>query len=189
MVFDEYLFYLINSEWHSSLLDQVLPIWRNKLFWMPLYLFLASFLLINFKKKGLWLIMALAVTIGISDTLSSKIIKKNVQRLRPCHELVIKPELRLLVNCGGGYSFTSSHATNHFAIAFFLIFTLGKIFKRIRIPLFLWAVSIGYAQIYVGVHYPFDVLAGGIIGGLIGCFVAFYFQKLFNLELSKKEIY
>lgn len=177
IAFDEFLFQLINQEWHNSLLDSVLPIWRNKLFWLPLYVFIASFLLINFKKKGFFLILALAATIGISDTVSSKWIKKTVQRPRPCHEAAFKPETRLLVHCGSGYSFTSSHATNHFAMAFFLIFTLGKIIKRIKLPLFLWAFSIGYAQIYVGVHYPFDVLVGAGIGALIGYFVAMIFGK------------
>ena len=84
--------------------------------------------------------------------------------------------MELRVHCGGGYSFTSSHATNHFALATFLVIILGPFFKWIRIPIFLWAASIAFGQVYVGVHYPLDVLAGSIVGILLGILMTKFYQ-------------
>ncbi len=177
MHYDELLFHLINGEWHNSFFDAVIPWIRNKYFWVPAYVFLMSFLLINFKKWGFFLIMAALVTITISDTVSSVYIKKTVQRVRPCHDAKMQDNIRVLVPCGGGYSFTSSHATNHFALAVFLMVTLGGLMKKYRWLLLLWAGMISYGQVYVGVHYPFDVLAGGVIGAAIGYFMGKVFFK------------
>ena len=122
------------------------------------------------------------LTVGISDTVSSQWIKKNVKRLRPCNDAQISNEVVLRIRCGGGYSFTSSHATNHAAIAMFLFFIFGSERRLWRYLLVFWAISIGIAQIYVGVHYPLDVGVGLTIGALIGWMVSFSFHRLFNLE-------
>lgn len=155
--------------------------WRNKYFWIPLYVFIASFLVLNFKKQGLYLILAAAITVGVADTVSSKFIKKTVQRVRPCNDLWLKQDVQLLVNCGSGYSFTSSHATNHFALATFLSLTLGVLIRGIRWPLFLWAGLVAIAQVYVGVHYPSDVLFGALLGIGIGWIMAYFFRRFSNL--------
>ena len=130
------------------------------------------------------MVLALALTVGIADTISSKVIKKSVQRLRPCNDTQINQQVKLLVRCGGGYSFTSSHATNHFAVALFLIGTLGRIFRRMKWPLLFWAATIALGQVYVGVHYPFDILVGGTIGSLIGIGVARLYQSFPKLALQ-----
>lgn len=170
--FDYYIFQLINQEWHNGFLDAIIPIWRNKLFWIPLYLFIFSFLLLNYAKKGAIVILCLAATIAVADVVSSRVIKPNIKRVRPCNNIQMQDEVRLMVRCGSGYSFTSSHATNHMAIAVFLILTIGGIFKWIRLPLIFWALSIGYGQIYVGVHYPIDILGGALVGLIIGILTA-----------------
>lgn len=108
----------------------------------------------------------------ISDTISSKILKKTFERPRPCRTEHIEPEMRKLLGCSKSYSFPSSHAFNHFAIAVFLILTLGKSFKQSRYLLLLWAASIAYAQVYVGVHFPLDVLLGALMGTLVAYIVA-----------------
>ena len=123
---------------------------------------------------------------AISDTLSSQIIKKNVQRIRPCNDPLISNMVELKVKCGGGYSYTSSHATNHFALAFFLIYTLGVQFRWIKWVLIFWASSIAYGQVYVGVHYPFDVISGAIIGGIIGILVATWYRSFRKMKLNWK---
>ncbi len=174
--FDEQLFHLINSGMSNSFFDAIMPYWRSKFLWVPLYVFLISFLLINFKKAGLYVLMGVFLTIGVSDFVSSKVIKKSVKRDRPCNTVHIAPEMELRVHCGGGYSFTSSHATNHFALATFLVMIIGPFFKWIRIPLFLWAASIAFGQIYVGVHYPMDILAGSIVGILLGFLTTKFYQ-------------
>ncbi|MCH2081485.1 MAG: phosphatase PAP2 family protein [Saprospiraceae bacterium] len=182
--FDQTIFFLINNDGHNSFLDAIMPYWRDKYTWIPFYLALAIFVIYKFKAKGLYLILALALTVGIADTISSKIIKKSVQRLRPCNDTQINQQVELLVRCGGGYSFTSSHATNHFAVALFLIGTLGRIFRRIKWPLLFWAATIAMGQVYVGVHYPLDILVGGTIGSLIGIGISRIYQSFPKLMLQ-----
>jgi undecaprenyl-diphosphatase len=174
---DQEIFFLINGEWHVSWLDQIMPHWRDKKTWIPLYVLLAGFLFYKYKLKGLYFILAVALTVGIADTVSSKLIKKSVQRVRPCNDLEIKEEVQLLAGCGKGYSFTSSHATNHFAIGVFIALTLGYLFWWARWPFILWAASIAYGQVYVGVHYPLDVLCGALAGTLIGWGVALVYRR------------
>ena len=170
--FDQWLFHIINGEWHNPFLDAVLPFWRTKEFWIPLYLLLAGFVVWKFRKRAFIFLVAAALTVTVSDTISSKVVKTSVQRLRPCNDEMIREEVNLLVHCGAGYSFTSSHAANHFAVAVFLILTLGIVYRWIFWPLLLWATSIAFAQVYVGVHYPLDVFAGGLLGALIGLLMA-----------------
>jgi undecaprenyl-diphosphatase len=174
---DESLFHAINSLGQNTFFDWLMPIWRNKLRWIPLYLILVSVIIYQLKIKGLYLLLALGLTIGIADTMSSKVIKKTVKRERPCRNTNL-PEVRNLVHCGGGYSFTSSHATNHFAVAAFLIFLTGGIFGKWRYLLWIWAAIVAYAQVYVGVHYPFDVICGGILGILIAYFTSTMYKKV-----------
>ena len=126
----------------------------------------------------------MALTVTISDTVSSKIIKKSVQRTRPCNDtnrlLEQGHEVKLLVPCGSGYSFPSSHATNHFAVAVFVIFTFAAHKKWSKWGLIAWASSIALGQVYVGVHYPLDIICGGVLGSIIGWRVAFLYKKLEN---------
>ncbi len=162
-------FQFINTELKNDFFDIIMPFLREKRNWIPLYILIAILLFYKFsyKKAILYILFSLA-TIGVSDTLSSKIIKPSFERPRPCHLLEDQKGLHLMIPCGGGYSFTSSHATNHFAIGTFLGFILLPLFKR-SLGLFLaWAGSISFAQVYVGVHYPFDVICGGILGFIIG---------------------
>ncbi|BDS12693.1 phosphatase PAP2 family protein [Aureispira anguillae] len=165
---DQAAFGLINGTWHNDFLDVILPYWRNKKTWIPLY---ALLLLIIGKDRGfktVWVLIIIGLTIGLSDQVSSQWIKKTIERIRPCNDTNLGA-VRELVPCGGGYSFTSSHATNHFAFAMqlFLLFRLNWQ-KRYFVLLFFWAGLIAYSQVYVGVHYPLDVTMGAILG----CFLA-----------------
>lgn len=163
---DRQLFYLLNSEWTNSFFDFILPIWRDKYFWIPVYFFIILFSFFNFENRSYWFLIFLVASVGSADLVSSRLIKKNVKRVRPCNDSNLE-NVRSLVGCGSGYSFTSSHATNHFAVSFFLLGIFGKRFRKVRWTLILWAASVAYAQVYVGVHYPLDVLSGGILGVLI----------------------
>lgn len=93
----------------------------------------------------------LFVTAATSDLVSSRLVKNIVGRLRPCNDTDVFEHINVLVGCGGGYSFTSSHATNHFAIAVFMILWLGAENKWLRIMFGFWAVTISLGQVYVGV--------------------------------------
>ncbi len=185
---DEQLFRLINGEWQSGLLDAVMPVLRNKLFWVPFYIALTGWAVWRFSWKGFVLMLFMGAAVAVSDPVSSQLFKKNIQRLRPCRTPGLEQSVHLLVHCGGGYSFTSSHATNHFAVAFFLIGTLGRLYRRIRWPLVLWASSIGYAQVYVGVHFPLDVIGGAVLGLTIGWLTAFIYSRWKKISLLPDRV-
>lgn len=174
---DEYLFQIINGQWHNDVLDFIMPWWRDKKFWIPAYLAGAGYLVWKYKWRSFFFILSIALTIGVSDTLSSKVIKKTVKRDRPCRNEALAEDLNLLVHCGGGYSFTSSHATNHFALAVFLITLFGGMRRYWKYLLLGWAASIAFGQVYVGVHYPIDVLAGALLGTMIGWLIALLLKR------------
>ena len=183
LTFDQYLFELVNDNWQNPFLNWLMPHWREKTTWIPLYVLLLVFACWKFRIRGLFFILGLAFTVGVADTMSSKVVKESVMRIRPCNDADLKAEVHLLVRCGSGYSFTSSHATNHFAIAAFISLTLGLVYPVVRWPFYLWAASIAFGQVYVGVHYPFDVLAGALLGTLIGLLVAKIYNRFPNFAL------
>lgn len=167
---DAAFFHLVNAGWSNSFFDVLLPLCREKWFWAPFYLFIGAFAWLNFGwQKGWIMMLGLIVSVGLADFSSSSIVKKNVQRLRPCNDPVLREAVILRVGgCGSGYSFTSSHAANHFAAAVFLIGVLGRLARWVRPALLGWASVIALAQVYVGVHFPGDVLGGALLGSVIG---------------------
>jgi membrane-associated phospholipid phosphatase len=177
---DQEIFFFLNHTLHGSFLNALMPLWRSMYFWFPMYIFLISFILYNYGQKGVILLLALVLTVGIADTTSSKIIKKTVQRLRPCNNPEIKNKVKNLVRCGSGFSFPSSHAANHFAVASFLIFTLFRKNRWLKIGLIAWAGTIALGQVFVGVHYPSDILFGGVLGFSISFLISFLFKKYYS---------
>jgi undecaprenyl-diphosphatase len=125
------------------------------------------FLYERYRMKFFWILLGALLLVLTSDQLSANLIKNIVQRLRPCNNPELKNQLRLLVPCGGGFSFISAHATNHFAIAFFISSFYNEI-KWAKLLALLWAFAIAFSQVYVGVHYPFDVICGAALGLLLG---------------------
>ncbi|MFK7979412.1 MAG: phosphatase PAP2 family protein [Saprospiraceae bacterium] len=179
---DESIFILINRTWQNTFFDWLLPYWRNKYFWLPAYFLFTILLFVKVGKKGIPVLLFLGLTVAGSDLTSSFLIKKSVERIRPCNEEAFKKNVFLRAPCGSGFSFTSSHAANHFAVATFLLLVFGKKMKRWRFLLLFWAISIGFAQIYVGVHYPLDVLFGFIVGGIIA-FLSHSFYQYFSFSV------
>lgn len=175
---DKKIFVLLNSKWTNSLFDTVLPYFRDSVFWAPLYLFVLVFIAVNYGKKGLWWSLAFVCTIAIADMVSSRIFKQGFERLRPCQDPLFFDQVRLLLkHCSGSFSFTSSHAANHFGMATFVSITLYSTFKRYIYLSYVWAFFIAYAQIYVGVHYPLDILGGAAVGTLAGVLTSSVFNK------------
>ncbi len=166
---DQALFHQINGVWHHPLLDYVLPWTRHSNNWIPLYIGLLIWLIYRIGWKTLkWLLFAL-INVGLTDQISSSVFKPYFHRLRPCNDPALLGKTRLLLdNCSGGFSFTSSHAANHFGLAMFIFITWGMTQQRYTKFFFVWAGIIAFAQIYVGVHYPLDVLAGSLLGIIIG---------------------
>jgi undecaprenyl-diphosphatase len=176
--FDKYLFGLVNQNSSNSFFDIIMPFIRQPLFWAPLYLFIILFAIYNFQKKGAVWIGWLLLTVTITDIVSSHFFKPLFGRLRPCNNPDLADSIRLLVDhCGQNGSFTSSHATNHFGIAIFILFTLEKVWGKFNYLFILWATVICFAQVYVGVHYPFDVIGGALLGSAIGYFMAKGFKS------------
>ena len=181
MDFDHLLFKLINEQGSSRILDLVLPFLREAQFWLPFYLFLLVFATLNFGIKGWWWALAFLLTAALCDIVSSQLIKENIFRLRPCrdplmlHDIIIRAKY-----CPKSSSFTSSHATTHFGLSMFIFQTFKRLSKWWGL-IFTWAVVICYTQVYVGVHYPIDVIAGGLIGCILGIMMAYVFTKQIGL--------
>ncbi len=182
--FDQYLFFVINQGISNSFFDWLMPLLRERLTWVPLYLFLAFFLIKKHGKYGVVMLLFFVLTFGIADFFSASVIKPFVERLRPCNDPIIKLNVRSLVPCGSGYSFPSTHAANHFAMGIFLITVFYKKWKWIMPLALLWAISISFAQIYVGLHYPIDVTFGALIGGIIGYATGTILKKIIAIRPS-----
>ncbi len=180
--YDKSLMLLINSKWNHPVLDTLFQHIRETSFWVPLYLFFIVFALLNFGKKGLIWIIAAVVTVAITDQVSSNLIKNNIIRIRPCRDPQIMDQVRFFISyCPRSSSFTSSHATNQFGFATFLFLTLRRITGPWVGLLFLAAASVAYGQVYVGVHFPLDVISGGLIGAAIGYGMSAIFNKQYGL--------
>lgn len=160
----------------NDVFDAIIPWLREPVFWAPLYLFIIGFCLFNFGKKGYFLIVFLILTAGTADFISNTVIKKNVERLRPCRALG-EDEVIIRVHCGSGYSFTSNHAANHFAISWYLIFLLPIGRRLLKWGLGFWAFAVAFAQVYVGVHYPLDVISGALLGVCIAYFWSMVYRR------------
>lgn len=167
---DRRLLIALNSL-HTPWLDPVMFYTSKTLFWLPLYLFLV-YPLIRFYKKDFWIPLAgIVLTLLLSDQITSSIMKPYFERLRPSQEPSLAGIIHLVDGYKGGlYGFASSHAANTFGTAMFFSLVLIKRTRWI-LMLFVWATGMTYTRIYLGVHYPGDILVGmtvGLISGWLG---------------------
>lgn len=183
---DTQLFLFLNSL-HLPFLDPVMILISGKLTWIPLYLFLLVLIIRYFKWQSVMILLFVALLITVSDQVSVKIFKYVFERPRPCHE----PDLQALIhlptgNCGGAYGFISSHAANSFALAGFLFLLLRRRASWIGVILFTYAFLVSYSRIYIGVHYPGDVITGSLVGIIISA-VVWYFYGLAQKYFCQKR--
>ncbi len=168
---DEYLFRLINSAgWEQ--MDQPMILISSKWFWIPLYIYILYLIYKRLSDQFIKILLSLGLLIFIADFGSVHLFKEVFERARPCHFL---EGIRVVDGCGGPFGFISSHASNSFAIAFFIALLFRNFWGFAW--LFSWAVVIGFSRIYLGVHYPFDIL-GGMFWGLFVSLLIYYIYKM-----------
>jgi len=188
---DETVFWWINSH-YNTMADWTLWVFSQP--WSWLIFLLAIYLLVTVRhdrKSWAWVLLGIALCFLLADQISNNVIKDGVRRLRPCYAL---ENVRMFhTGRGGSYGFVSSHAANAFAVAMFLSLTYGGR-KKVQghsypwMPyiLMLWAVIVGYSRVYLGKHYPGDVVCGALLGLGLGAIVYFVISKI-RSRISSKE--
>lgn len=178
---DQELFLLINGA-HTSFLDSVMYWFSDKWIWAPAYAILLFLIVREFRNRTWMVLLGVVFLIVLTDQLSVILFKDVFMRLRPCHEPALEGMVRTLYgHCGGKYGFISSHAANTFGLAVFSGLMLRPSFKWLLPVMLSWAILVSYSRIYLGVHYPGDIVAGAAVGGLIG----FLIYKMTFLLLNK----
>jgi len=178
---DKQAFIAINNGMANPFLDSFCVLMRNQSTWYPLYAFFVFFVIKQYKIESWKIILAAALMILATDQFSANLVKNTFMRIRPCAEPSLHGITRHLISSCAGYSFMSAHATNHFALAMFMPFFFKQVKWLLPIALF-WAALISFSQVYVGVHYPADVLAGGATGIIFGTAFSRYVYKYINVK-------
>lgn len=161
---DTDLFLWLNGQ-YASWLDSVMVFATGRNSWFPFYALLIGWLVYRYRRQAIGYVLTLAAAVALSDQTASALLKPLTLRLRPCHVPALQPLIHAVLECGGRYGFASSHAANTFALATGLWLLIGRRYPPTK-WLFGWAVLVSYSRIYVGAHYPLDVLAGAGLGVL-----------------------
>ncbi|NMR33051.1 phosphatase PAP2 family protein [Chryseobacterium aquaticum] len=177
---DKKVFLYLNSLGDTPF-DQFWILISGTFIWIPLYIIFCYFLYKNFNLKSLlYILIFIAIGVTVSDQLAS-IFKYGVARLRPCHDPSLQPYMRI-VHCGGQFGFYSAHASNTFFLASYLSFLLKDKLKWFPYTIFVWAVLVSYSRIYLGVHFPIDILVGAFVGILLGVVFSMLAKKVINKQ-------
>jgi len=170
---DQSLLLFLNS-FHNSFWDKAVTIFTSIEIWIPFYLLIIYFIIKTYKKNSIYILILIGLSIAVSDQFSG-LIKDTVQRLRPTQDPVLGSMVHNVYNRGGMFGFFSAHASNTFTLAIIS----ASLFKNqaYTIMIFVWAILVSYTRIYIGVHYPGDVLTGWLWGFLAG--LAFYQLMIF----------
>ena len=173
---DEALFIFLNGL-HNNFFDFLMHWITYQQTWYPFYLLIVVWMFWKYKQKAIIPILFIVLAITISDQFTSSFMKPFFERLRPCHDPSISHLVHVVDGCGGQYGFASSHASNSFALATLLFLFFRSSFKYASI-LFVWAALVAYSRVYVGVHFPGDILVGALIGYIVGLVLFGIYSKL-----------
>lgn len=184
---DTDLFLYLNGL-HANWLDKVMIAVTQMWIWVPLYLLLIYWTVKQYGKRCWWVFLAVGVVVLCSDQLSAHVCKPLFQRLRPCYNSDLQDLIYLPKGMAGGrFGFVSSHAANTFAVAAFLTPVLRNYRPWLGIVLYLWAFISSYSRIYLGFHYPGDIICGAILGILVGLILWKVFQLVVVRKIWKSE--
>ena len=184
---DSDLFLFLNGL-HADWLDKIMVYVTNMWVWLPLYLLLIYWAVKQYGKRCWWVFLAVGLVVLCTDQLSSHVCKPVFQRLRPCYNIDFQNSIHLPNGLAGGkFGFVSSHAANTFGLATFLTPVLGRFKPWTAILLFLWAIISSYSRIYIGYHYPGDILCGALLGILIGLILWKVFRHIVVGKIGKSE--
>ena len=190
---DKELLLYLNS-FHTPALDPVMYWTSQTFFWLPLYLFLLYLIVKNYRKEAWIVLIGIAVAILLTDRITSGFMKPFFERLRPSREPSLEGLVHLVKDYyknkfpykGGTYGFASSHAANTFATAIFFWLLFRHRYKWVWV-LFIWAIAMTYTRIYLGVHYPGDILVGMLIGLGAG-WIGYRTQRwVWNKKLQREQ--
>ncbi len=182
---DKNIFLFINS-FHSSLSDQIWIWITNIPSWIPLYLLLIFFIIKIYKKDSIYIIVALLFIVLVSDQFTSSFMKPFFGRFRPCHDPDIGHLVHVANKCGGQFGFASGHSANSFGIAV-LIWLVFNNYWRWTWLIFVWAFTVAFSRIMVGVHYPGDIIVGGLVGTFFGWLIFLFVSKVYY-KINQKAI-
>ena len=174
---DTYLFFFINRDAQNVFFDILMPLISNKKFWYPFILAGFVYFFIKDRKKASTVFLMVLLALGISEHLTSNFFKPFLGRLRPCNAL---EGVHLLVGCSDSFSFPSAHASNAAAISTVVCYE----YRKLIIYMALAVLLVCYSRVYLGVHYPLDVLMGMFSGAVYGLTVVRIKNSLFKLKKS-----
>ncbi len=167
---DRTVFLFVNTTLANPATDWIMPVVTNDNFLRGIYVLSLLAILAVGRKRVIWMVLFSAVTVALTDQSSSALLKPLFGRLRPCQVMPV----HLLVRCGAGFSFPSSHAANLFGQALFV----GLLYKKYLPYLAAFAFLIGASRIFVGVHYPLDMLGGMALGTAEGAAMVWLYRRL-----------